>query len=64
MRDVLIALAIWHLGIMALTWWAAERTTVNRIRAEAECPGPEPVARRVLDMKTMKLSCVYYWTKK
>lgn len=63
-RSVALAILIYHGAIAALVWWAAERTTINRLEAAAECPGPELVARRVIDYRTMQVSCVYYWRKK
>ena len=57
-RDVLLAVVIYHAGIVALAWWAAERTTVNRIKAAAECPAG-PVFKRVLWLDEMRVDCHY-----
>lgn len=59
-RDVAIALAIYHAGIIALAWWAGDRTAVKRIAAAMECPGPEPVARRVIRHDLGRVECVYH----
>ena len=63
-RDVILAVLLWHAGIVAIAWWAGDRTAVNRMAAAAECPGPEPVARREIDYASGKVRCVYYWKGK
>ena len=62
-RDVMLAILLYHAGIVALTWWAADKTAERRIAARAECPGPEPVARRVIWHDQGRVDCIYYWTK-
>ena len=62
-RDVLLAVLIWHAGIVGIAWWAGDKTAVNRMRAQAECPGPEPVARREIEYGSGKVRCVYYWRR-
>ena len=57
-RSVLLAILLWHAFVSALVWVAAERTTVNRIRAEAECPAGKPF-KRVLWLNDMRVDCHY-----
>ena len=59
-RDVFLAIVIFQMGVIALTWYAADKTAQNRFAALAECPGPEPVARRVVDLASGQVRCTYW----
>ena len=60
-RDVMLAILLYHAGIVAITWWAADTTAERRLAAGAECPAG-PIAMRVVDHVKRETRCTYFWT--